>query len=49
MRRLAFIGVLAILAVIGAGVFFFGGFYFQYKLNEINQIKQALRYRNSVR
>jgi mono/diheme cytochrome c family protein len=27
MRRLAFIGVLAILAVIGAGVFFFGGFY----------------------
>jgi hypothetical protein len=28
--------------------FFFGGIYFQYKLNEINQIKQALRYRNSV-
>jgi mono/diheme cytochrome c family protein len=27
MRRLAFIGVLAILAMIGAGVFFFGGFY----------------------
>jgi mono/diheme cytochrome c family protein len=27
MRRLAFIGVLAILAAIGAGVFFFGGFY----------------------
>jgi uncharacterized protein DUF4339 len=27
--------------------FFFGGIYFQYKLNEINQIKQALRYRNS--
>jgi hypothetical protein len=26
--------------------FFFGGIYFQYKLNEINQIKQALRYRN---
>ena len=29
--------------------FFFGGFYFQYKLNEINQIKQALRYRSPVR
>jgi hypothetical protein len=29
--------------------FFFGGIYFQYKLNEINQIKQALRYRNPVR
>jgi GYF domain 2/Domain of unknown function (DUF4234) len=29
--------------------FFFGGFYFQYKLNEINQIKQALRYGNPVR
>jgi GYF domain 2 len=28
--------------------FFFGGIYFQYKLNEVNQIKQALRYRNSV-
>jgi mono/diheme cytochrome c family protein len=27
MRRLAFIGVLAIIAAIGAGVFFFGGFY----------------------
>jgi GYF domain 2 len=26
--------------------FFFGGIYFQYKLNEINQIKQTLRYRN---
>jgi hypothetical protein len=26
--------------------FFFGGIYFQYKLNEINQIKQALRYQN---
>jgi hypothetical protein len=26
--------------------FFFGGIYFQYKLNEINQTKQALRYRN---
>jgi hypothetical protein len=26
--------------------FFFGGIYFQYKLNEINEMKQALRYRN---
>jgi GYF domain 2 len=25
--------------------FFFGGIYFQYKLNEINQIKQGIRYR----
>jgi len=29
--------------------FFFGGIYFQYKLNEINEIKQTLRYRNGVR
>jgi hypothetical protein len=29
--------------------FFFGGIYFQYKLNEINEMKQALRYRNPVR
>jgi hypothetical protein len=29
--------------------FFFGGIYFQYKLNEINQMKQALRYRNGTR
>jgi hypothetical protein len=29
--------------------FFFGGIYFQYKLNEINQIKQALRYQSGVR
>jgi hypothetical protein len=29
--------------------FFFGGIYFQYKLNEINQIKQAIRYRVPVR
>jgi GYF domain 2 len=29
--------------------FFFGGIYFQYKLNEINQIKQALRYQNIPR
>jgi hypothetical protein len=26
--------------------FFFGGIYFQYKLNEINEMKQVLRYRN---
>jgi hypothetical protein len=29
--------------------FFFGGIYFQYKLNEINEIKQTLRYRNAAR
>jgi GYF domain 2 len=29
--------------------FFFGGIYFQYKLNRINEIKEALRYRNAVR
>jgi hypothetical protein len=29
--------------------FFFGGIYFQYKLNEVNQIKQTLRYQNAVR
>jgi hypothetical protein len=29
--------------------FFFGGIYFQYKLNEVNQMKQALRYRNAMR
>lgn len=29
--------------------FFFGGIYFQYKLNEINAIKQGLAYRNAVR
>jgi hypothetical protein len=29
--------------------FFFGGIYFQYKLNEINQTKQALRYRAVAR
>ena len=28
--------------------FFFGGIYFQYKLNEINQIKQAMRYRSAA-
>jgi GYF domain 2 len=26
--------------------FFFGGIYFQYKLNEINQLKQTMRYRS---
>jgi hypothetical protein len=29
--------------------FFFGGIYFQYKLNELNEVKQSLRYRNAVR
>jgi hypothetical protein len=29
--------------------FFFGGIYFQYKLNEINEMKQALRYRSAIR
>jgi hypothetical protein len=29
--------------------FFFGGIYFQYKLNEINETKQALRYQNAAR
>ncbi len=29
--------------------FFFGGIYFQYKFNEINQIKQTLRYQNTIR
>jgi GYF domain 2 len=29
--------------------FFFGGIYFQYKFNEINDMKQALRYRNAAR
>jgi len=29
--------------------FFFGGIYFQYKLNEINQVKQTLRYQNVPR
>lgn len=28
--------------------FFFGGLYFQYKLNEINEMKQGFRYRNAV-
>jgi hypothetical protein len=29
--------------------FFFGGIYFQYKLNEINEMKQALRYQSAAR
>lgn len=29
--------------------FFFGGIYFQYKLNRINEVKETLRYRNAVR
>jgi hypothetical protein len=29
--------------------FFFGGIYFQYKLNRINEVKETLRYRNTVR
>lgn len=29
--------------------FFFGGIYFQYKLNRINEVKEALRYRSAVR
>lgn len=29
--------------------FFFGGLYFQYKLNRINEMKETLRYRNAVR
>ena len=33
----------------GVMTFFFGGIYFQYKLNEINQAKQAIRYRVPVR
>ncbi len=28
--------------------FFFGGIYFQYKLNRINEIKETLRYRNAM-
>ncbi len=33
----------------GVMTFFFGGIYFMYKLNSINEIKQSLRYRNSAR
>ena len=29
--------------------FFFGGIYHQYKLNEINEIKQTMRYRGAIR
>ena len=28
--------------------FFFGGIYFQYKLNQVNEIKQSLRYRGAL-
>ena len=28
--------------------FFFGGIYFQYKLNRINEVKETLRYRNAM-
>jgi len=33
----------------GVMTFFFGGLYFQYHFNRINEIKQTLRYRNAVR
>jgi hypothetical protein len=33
----------------GVMTFFFGGIYFQYKLNEINERKQALRYGAAIR
>jgi hypothetical protein len=33
----------------GVMTFFFGGLYFQYKLNEVNEIKQGLRYRIAAR
>lgn len=33
----------------GVMTFFFGGLYFQYKLNEINERKQALRYGAAIR
>ena len=33
----------------GVLTFFFGGIYFQYKLNQINDMKQALRYQNAIR
>lgn len=33
----------------GVLTFFFGGIYFQYKLNQINDLKQTLRYRNAMR
>jgi hypothetical protein len=33
----------------GVMTFFFGGIYFQYKLNQINDMKQALRYQNAIR
>jgi hypothetical protein len=33
----------------GVMTFFFGGIYFQYKLNRINEIKETLRYQNVAR
>jgi GYF domain 2 len=33
----------------GVMTFFFGGIYFQYKLNQINDLKQTLRYQNAIR
>ncbi len=33
----------------GVMTFFFGGLYFQYKLNQINEMKQGLRYRTAIR
>ena len=33
----------------GVMTFFFGGIYFQYKLNEINELKQSIRYRSAIR
>jgi GYF domain 2 len=33
----------------GVLTFFFGGIYFQYKLNQINDLKRTLRYQNAIR
>lgn len=33
----------------GIMTFFFGGLYFQYHFNRINEIKETLRYRNAIR
>jgi hypothetical protein len=33
----------------GVLTFFFGGIYFQYKLNQVNDLKQTLRYQNTLR
>jgi hypothetical protein len=37
------------LSLSGVMTFFFGGIYFQYKLNEINRTKEILRYQNTPR